>query len=184
MSTTELALNARTPRKPIGRKSPTGYVAAEVRAACVRSGVNQRDLSKVFGVSHTTVSRRWLGDIPWDALELVTIAVMTGTPPSEFMPPLDFGPEGAVAQLAELRTFNPKSLTRDFAKSERETYSSANCRLSSRNLSPERLYGRSNHGKKVVSNVRQCAYAPHYVRRYAAVDPRHASPRPFRANSH
>lgn len=169
-------------KPPVVIDSPRAYTAAEVRAACARAGLNQRDVARLLGVSHTSVNRRWNGALAYDADELFAIARTTGVEVGAFFPKLSSRDAGAVAQLAELRTFNPKSPTRDFAKSERETYSSANCRLSSRNLSPERLYGRSNRIKKVVSNVRQCAYPPHYVRRYAAVDPRHASPRPFRAN--
>ena len=112
MSTANIAAIETTPRKarrPAGDNTPTGWVAAEVRAACTRKGISQRDLGKVLSVSHATVSRRWLGDIPWDAQELIAIAVMTDTPPREFMPPLDFDPSGPLAQLVELRTFNPKS---------------------------------------------------------------------------
>ena len=105
----EVIPQSRKRGRPNSTATPTGWVAAEVRSACVKSGVNQRDLAKVFEVSHATVSRRWLGDIAWDADELVTIAVMTDTPPKDFMPPLDFGAQGPLAQLVELRTFNPKS---------------------------------------------------------------------------
>lgn len=109
MTALDVAVEARPARTPVSAKTPVGYIAAEVRAACSRKGVRQGMLAKVFGVSRATITRRWMGDIPWDGAELVTISVMTDTPASAFMPPLDFGPDGAVAQLAELRTFNPKS---------------------------------------------------------------------------
>lgn len=70
-------------------------LAAEVRAMLARREINGRDIARALGVSPMYVSRRYRGQIPWDAAELAVIAGMARCRVSDLLPRQDSNLEPA-----------------------------------------------------------------------------------------
>jgi transcriptional regulator with XRE-family HTH domain len=64
---------------------PHQLVAAEVRAEMARQRMSQAGLAKLLGVAQQTVSRRLVGEVPFDVAELARIADLLGVPMTQFV---------------------------------------------------------------------------------------------------
>jgi len=64
----------------------TKRVAAEVRAEMARQQISQEKLASLTGLSQSRISRRLVGDRPFDVTELAAIAIALGVPVMQFMP--------------------------------------------------------------------------------------------------
>lgn len=91
-------------------------VAAEVRAELARTRVRPNHLPSLLGKSQSYWSRRVNGVTPFDTQDLLALAALLHVHPARFfgvdgLPP-QTDPAGPLAQLAELRTFNPYGAVR------------------------------------------------------------------------
>ena len=64
---------------------PHKLVAAEVRAEMARQQMPQAKLAALLGVAQQTVSRRLVGEVPFDVSELARIAEVLGVPMTQFL---------------------------------------------------------------------------------------------------
>lgn len=64
---------------------PAERVAAEVRAELGRQRKSGSELAAALGMAQSTVSRRLLGEVPFDVDELHRIADYLGVPVSQFL---------------------------------------------------------------------------------------------------
>lgn len=64
----------------------TKRVAAEVRAEMARQQMSQEKLAALTGLSQSRISRRLVGDRPFDITELAAVATALGVPVTQFMP--------------------------------------------------------------------------------------------------
>lgn len=65
----------------------TEVVAAEVRAAMARRGMDQIDLARIIGRSQSTASNRWRGVHPFTVDELALIADACDVPVVQLVTP-------------------------------------------------------------------------------------------------
>lgn len=73
----------------ISGMSPTEYaqaVAAEVRAEMGRQRKTQAELAKTLDITAATAARRLDGSVPFDVLELLTVARWLSVTPERLMP--------------------------------------------------------------------------------------------------
>lgn len=63
-------------------------IAAEVRAEMARQGKfpMHTELAEVLGITSATASRRLTGEVPFDVVELLTVAMWLGVDASRFLP--------------------------------------------------------------------------------------------------
>lgn len=66
-------------------KTPARRVGDEVRAALARRQISQTVLGQNLGLSQAAVSRRLLGEIPFDVDELTKIAALVDVPIETFV---------------------------------------------------------------------------------------------------
>ena len=85
------------------------WTAAAVRAEIARQRIKQTALAAEIGVPQQWLNVRVNGLRAFSPGLLTAVAKCLGRPVSDFMPPIDSGLSGPLAQLAELRTFNPYS---------------------------------------------------------------------------
>lgn len=83
-------------------ETPSGYVAAEVRAQLARRGWSGTRLALALGVTQASISRRLTGDVPFDVDDLVRISEALGVHPGTFFPGgHDDSPSNNGLQLSE-----------------------------------------------------------------------------------
>lgn len=61
-------------------------VGANVRAEMARNRVTQDQVAEVLGISQPQVSKRLLGEIAFDVVELEVVGQLLGVPASTFLP--------------------------------------------------------------------------------------------------
>lgn len=64
---------------------PHRLVAAEVRAEMARQQMPQAKLAALLGVAQQTISRRLVGEVPFDVTELARIADLLKVPVTQFL---------------------------------------------------------------------------------------------------
>jgi transcriptional regulator with XRE-family HTH domain len=64
---------------------PHKLVAAEVRAEMARQRMSQVKLAELLGVAQQTISRRIVGEVPFDVTELVQIADLLKVSVTQFL---------------------------------------------------------------------------------------------------
>lgn len=64
---------------------PHKLVAAEVRAEMARQRMSQVKLAELLGVAQQTISRRLVGEVPFDVTELAQIAALLKVPATQFL---------------------------------------------------------------------------------------------------
>jgi hypothetical protein len=97
------------------RESVRGRVAAEVRAEMGRAKITTNQLPRLVGSSQSFWSRRVNAEVAFDVEDLSRLAMLLNVPITRFFATVassgdgNVPPTGPLAQLAELRTFNPGS---------------------------------------------------------------------------
>jgi transcriptional regulator with XRE-family HTH domain len=66
-------------------REPHELVAAEVRAEMARQRMSQTRLAEALGVTQASVSRRLVGEVPFDIQELYKVAEFLGVPVAQFL---------------------------------------------------------------------------------------------------
>lgn len=64
---------------------PHKLVAAEVRAEMARQRMSQSRLAELLGVAQQTISRRIVGEVPFDVSELARVAELLNVPMTQFL---------------------------------------------------------------------------------------------------
>lgn len=64
---------------------PSESVGAEVRGLLAKNKISQSAAGKHLGLSQAAMSRRLLGEVPFNVDELVAIAALVGVPASRFL---------------------------------------------------------------------------------------------------
>ena len=64
---------------------PHELVAAQVREEMARQGISQVKLARLLGVAQQTVSRRIVGEVPFDITELARVADLLNVPLTKFV---------------------------------------------------------------------------------------------------
>ncbi|WP_328360970.1 helix-turn-helix domain-containing protein [Mycobacterium sp. NBC_00419] len=66
--------------------SPTGGIAAEVRAIMARNRISQQEAADAAGISQSSMSRRLAGVAPFTVNEIYRIASLCGVDPTDLLP--------------------------------------------------------------------------------------------------
>lgn len=75
-----------TNEQPAERETWAQLLAAEVRAACARKRITQVKLARAMGMSQPALSRRWVGELPFDTDQLFKIAKLIDVSVMDLLP--------------------------------------------------------------------------------------------------